>query len=154
MVKEQILPGYKIDYKNFPDSSKQWINLNQIVITPKLKNAKKFMWGFSDGTNYYINSKLYDPSGALRYSKLLYKGKKYSVFRAVTRLALPHQKSLAGLDMQNGKMFPISKSMVRELINSNKELLTEFEKNAITKNDFMAYLIRFDSYLQQLHNSR
>ncbi len=145
MVYEQPLLKFKITYKKAPDPTDRWVTVSQIKIRPKLKNGEQLIYGFSDGIDFYINSRLYDPAGMLfRFSKLSYKGKKYSIFMAVIGFALPHQKYLAALDMENGKIYPITKATVRELISSDKQLSVEFANNAKTKQDFISYLIRYD----------
>jgi hypothetical protein len=144
MANDQPLPGYKISFEQAPDSTTKWINLSNLRIKPRLKNAKRNIWGFSDGQCYYINSLLYDPDGIVRFSKLYYKGHRYSYFTAVINLALPYQQMLAGLDMRTGKFFPITKNFVREIIEDDRELLAEFEKQARNKSDYVEFLIQYD----------
>lgn len=144
MANDKPLPGYKISFKHTPDSSSKWVTYNNLIIEPKIKNAKQFMWGFSDGKDYYINSFLYDHEGPIRYSKIYYKGKRFSTFTAVINLALPHQQMFAGIDMQTGKIFPISKGIVRELIEDDKVLLDKFNQTAKNKNDYAGFLIQYD----------
>ena len=55
MANDQPLPGYSISFKQAPDSTTKWIKLSNLRIKPRLKNAKRNIWGFSDGKNYYIN---------------------------------------------------------------------------------------------------
>lgn len=144
MANDKPLPGYTISFNHEPDSTTKWINLSNLIVKPRLKNAKKNIWGFSDGKDYYINSLLYDPEGIVRFSKIYYKGNRYSYFTAVINLALPYQQILAGLDMNTGQFFPISKNFVREIIEDDGELLAEFNKYARNKNDYAEFLIRYD----------
>lgn len=145
--KSQTLLNYKISYRFEPDTSDQWVTLSQIRIKPKIKNGEKLIWGFSDGSNYYINSRLYDPPGSLRYSKLLYRGKIYSIFLAVIRLALPYQKTLAILNMENGRMLPLNKSIVSDLIENNEILTQKLENGPKKKKDLIEILIEYDKVL-------
>lgn len=145
LANEQALSDYTISYKKAPDSTDRWVTLPRLKISPKLKKSEERMiWGFSDGKDFYINSRIYDPQGSLRFTKLLYKGKELSIFTAVMRLALPHQQTLACIDMQRGQMFVIDNKFVKDVLQSNPDLQAEYLKGPRNRDRQIEYLIKYD----------
>ena len=129
---------------------------------PKALTKKDSVWGFSDGDSVYVsNNKVYKKRSY--YDKLIYLGT-YCIFETVETNFYPtmHMMPMAGggmmpmgggssnrvlstivIDIRNGEMFDLTKSSLRETIQSDKELLAEFEDQKKKRSKLVAYLIEY-----------
>lgn len=133
-----------------------------ILKDPKALTKKDIVWGFSDGDSVYVsNNKVYKKRSY--YDKLIYLGA-YCIFETVETNFYPmiHMMPMAGggmtpmaggssnrvlstivIDIRNGEMFDLTKSSLRETIQSDTELLAEFESQKKKRSKLVEYLIEY-----------
>lgn len=126
------------------EKSRLWIKDNVTGAKRKVKNKDK-VWGFCDGKQVYVLWRKYNPIEIIdRYSYFQERGVRIATVVTgyplmIIPLPVPYRVQVV-INFNNGKMFVLSKKMMRTILAQDPELLDMFKHELNKKQKFEKYI--------------